>query len=87
MIGCPPFFLRKNTFASEAAGVTSWQDPEANIQLCAVFHLDKVDTLMFVASGDNDLDFLFGAIEMYYGLRYLLKVQPGTTFGSVRRLL
>jgi dipeptidyl aminopeptidase/acylaminoacyl peptidase len=68
-----PFFLNKNTSVPELAGVTPWQDPEAYIQLSAVFHLDKVNTPMLLADGDNDSWFLLGMIEMYNGLRHLGK--------------
>jgi len=68
-----PFFLNKNTSVAELAGVTPWQDPEAYIQLSAVFHLDKVNTPMLLADGDNDSWFLLGMIEMYNGLRHLGK--------------
>jgi len=68
-----PFFLGKNTSVAELAGVTPWQDPEAYLKLSAVFHLDKVDTPMLLADGDNDSWFLLGMIEMYNGLRHLGK--------------
>ncbi len=68
------FFLRTQAqFVPDVAGVTPWQNPNAYVALSAVYHLDKVNTPMLLADGDNDGFFLLGSIEMYNGLRYLGK--------------
>jgi dipeptidyl aminopeptidase/acylaminoacyl peptidase len=51
------------------AGVELSEDPDAYVQLSAVFHLSHVKTPMLLADGDNDGDFLLDTIEMYNGLR------------------
>jgi dipeptidyl aminopeptidase/acylaminoacyl peptidase len=55
------------------ADVTPWEDPQAYMELSAIYRLDKVKTPMLFADGDNDGDFLLNVIEMYNGLRYLGK--------------
>jgi dipeptidyl aminopeptidase/acylaminoacyl peptidase len=52
-------------------GALPWEDPQAYVDLSAVYRLDKVTTPMLLADGDNDSDFLLNTIEMYNGLRYL----------------
>jgi dipeptidyl aminopeptidase/acylaminoacyl peptidase len=52
-------------------GALPWQDPQAYIDLSAVYRLDRVTTPVLLADGDNDGDFLLNTIEMYNGLRYL----------------
>jgi dipeptidyl aminopeptidase/acylaminoacyl peptidase len=66
-----PLFLFTDSNIPSWAGVTPWDDPEAYVQLSAIFHLDKVTTPMLLADGDNDGDFLLDSIEMYNGLRWL----------------
>lgn len=69
-----PFFLQTNvTFIPLLIGATPWQDPQTYIKLSAVYRLDKVNTPMLLADGDQDDFFLLGTIEMYNGLRYLGK--------------
>ena len=51
------------------AGVPLRDDPNAYIQLSAMFRLNRVKTPMLLADGDNDGDFLLDTIEMYNGLR------------------
>jgi dipeptidyl aminopeptidase/acylaminoacyl peptidase len=69
-----PFFLQTNaTFIPLTIGATPWQDPQTYIKLSAVYRLDKVNTPMLLADGDQDSFFLLGTIEMYNGLRYLGK--------------
>jgi len=50
-------------------GSDPWHDPEAYIQLSAVFHTANVRTPMLLAVGDEDGDFLLDTVEMYNGLR------------------
>jgi len=66
------FFLHTlEPWISKLAGMTPWDDPQALIQLSAVYHLDHVTTPMLLADGDDDGDFLLNTIEMYNGLRWL----------------
>jgi dipeptidyl aminopeptidase/acylaminoacyl peptidase len=62
-----------DSVVSFSGGVSPWDDPGGYIKLSAVFHLDKVNTPMLLADGDNDGDFLLGMIEMYNSLRILHK--------------
>ena len=67
-----PVFLRTDSPVPRwAGGLTPWSDPEAYVQLSAVFHLDRVTTPMLLADGDEDGEFLLDTIEMYNGLRRL----------------
>jgi dipeptidyl aminopeptidase/acylaminoacyl peptidase len=50
-------------------GLDPWHDPEAYIQLSAVFYAANVRTPMLLAVGDEDGDFVLDSIEMYNGLR------------------
>jgi dipeptidyl aminopeptidase/acylaminoacyl peptidase len=69
-----PFFLwTMDPLVPQVSGVTPWQDPESYIELSAIYRLDKVNTPMLLADGDNDGSFLLESIEMYNGLRYLGK--------------
>jgi dipeptidyl aminopeptidase/acylaminoacyl peptidase len=56
-------------FLTTWAGTSFWDNPQAYVELSAVFHLKSVKTPMLLAVGDNDGDFLFDEIEMYNGLR------------------
>ncbi len=69
----PFFFMTMNPAIPQIAGVTPWKNPEAYIQLSVVYRLDRVNTPVLLADGDNDSYFLLGEIEMYNGLRYLRK--------------
>ena len=53
------------------AGTPPWSNPQAYIDLSAIYRIDKVMTPMLLADGDDDGSFLLGEIEMYNGLRYL----------------
>jgi dipeptidyl aminopeptidase/acylaminoacyl peptidase len=55
--------------AEKEGGELVWDNPDAYIQLSAVFHLNKVKTPMLLAAGDEDGDSLLDNIEMYNGLR------------------
>jgi dipeptidyl aminopeptidase/acylaminoacyl peptidase len=50
-------------------GALLWDDPNAYVQSSAVFRVNKVNTPMLLAAGDEDGDFLLDQIEMYNGLR------------------
>ena len=65
--------LEFNSFALLQSGTTPWKNPQAYIDLSAVFHLEGVTTPMLLADGDEDAGFLLGMIEMYNGLRWLGK--------------
>ena len=67
-----PFFLKTmHTDIIHIAGVSPWKDPEAYVQLSAIYRLHNVKTPMLLADGDKDGFYLLGSIEMYNGLRYL----------------
>ncbi len=69
-----PVLLEAGTSTiSSVAGSTLWQDPEGYMKLSAVNYLDKVQTPMLLAVGDDDTHFLLNMIEMYNGLRWLGK--------------
>jgi dipeptidyl aminopeptidase/acylaminoacyl peptidase len=51
------------------AGVSLRDNPQAYIQLSAVFFLGSAKTPMLLADGDNDGGFLLDTIEVYNGLR------------------
>lgn len=68
------FFLSPGPkFIPLMVGATPWENPQAYLELSALYRLDQVTTPMLLADGDNDGGFLLGAIEMYNGLRYLGK--------------
>jgi dipeptidyl aminopeptidase/acylaminoacyl peptidase len=51
------------------AGVSLRDNPQAYIQLSAVFFLGNAKTPMLLADGDNDGDILLDTIEVYNGLK------------------
>ena len=55
--------------AQDWAGVSLQDNPQAYIQLSAIFFLGNAKTPMLLADGDNDGDFLLDTIEMYNGLK------------------
>lgn len=55
--------------AQDWAGVSLRDNPQAYIQLSAVFFLGNAKTPMLLADGDNDGEFLLDTIEMYNGLK------------------
>jgi dipeptidyl aminopeptidase/acylaminoacyl peptidase len=55
--------------AQDWAGVSLRDNPQAYIQLSAVFFLANAKTPMLLADGDNDGEFLLDTIEMYNGLK------------------
>jgi dipeptidyl aminopeptidase/acylaminoacyl peptidase len=66
------FFLHTlEPWTAKLADMTPWDDPQAFIQLSAVYRLNHVTTPMLLADGDEDDDFLLNMIEMYNGLRWL----------------
>jgi dipeptidyl aminopeptidase/acylaminoacyl peptidase len=68
------FFLRTQAkFIVDLEGTSPWEDPQAYLDLSAVYRLNKVTTPMLLADGDDDDGFLLSNIEMYNGLRYLGK--------------
>lgn len=52
------------------AGTKLWDDPLAYVRLSAVTRANQVKTPMLIAVGDEDGQFLLGAIEMYNALRF-----------------
>jgi dipeptidyl aminopeptidase/acylaminoacyl peptidase len=52
------------------AGVSPWEDPEGHIQLSPIYRVNNVTTPMLLAVGDNDIEGLLNAIEMYNSLRW-----------------
>jgi acylaminoacyl-peptidase len=56
-------------FLTTWAGTSFGDNPQAYVELSAVYHLKSVKTPMLLAVGDNDGDFLLDEIEMYNGLR------------------
>lgn len=69
-----PFFLHTlEPSVPFFAGVTPWEDPQAYLNLSAIYRLDRVKTPLLLAVGDDDGDFLLNQIEMYNGLRWLGK--------------
>lgn len=50
-------------------GKMPWEDPATYIKLSAVYHVDKVKTPMLLGVGDEDGEYLLGAIRMYNALR------------------
>jgi dipeptidyl aminopeptidase/acylaminoacyl peptidase len=68
------FFLHTQAkFIVDLEGASPWEDPQAYVDLSAVYRLNKVTTPMLLADGDDDGGFLLNTIEMYNGLRYLGK--------------
>jgi len=57
--------------AAKLADTTPWENPQAFIELSAVYRLDHVTTPMLLADCDDDGDFLLNTIEIYNGLRWL----------------
>ncbi len=69
-----PFFLSSsNPMIPTIVGATPWQNPDAYIELSAIYHLDKVTTPILLADGDLDGLILLTDIEMYNGLRWFGK--------------
>ena len=52
------------------AGTKLWDDPLGYVKLSAVARANLVKTPMLIAVGDEDGQFLLGAIEMYNALRF-----------------
>src|SRR5690242_19015576 len=55
---------------ADLAGTKLWDDPLAYVKLSAVARANRVKTPMLIAVGDEDGQFLLGAIEMYNALRF-----------------
>ena len=72
-IGSP--LLSTSTWQSMAnwVGVDVLTDPDAYVKLSAVFRARRVETPILLAAGDDDGNFLLGAIEMYNALRFANK--------------
>jgi dipeptidyl aminopeptidase/acylaminoacyl peptidase len=68
------FFLHSmNPMVPKMVGALPWEDPEAYIELSVIYHIDRIQTPMMLADGDDDGDFLLSSIKMYNGLRFLGK--------------
>jgi dipeptidyl aminopeptidase/acylaminoacyl peptidase len=68
------FFLHTDDpLIPDMVGMTPWDNPQAYVELSAVYTLNKVTTPMLLADGDQDDDFLLDGIEVYNGLRWLKK--------------
>jgi dipeptidyl aminopeptidase/acylaminoacyl peptidase len=65
------FLTTANSWIPVVAGVTPWENPQAYIELSAVYRLHYVTTPMLLADGDRDGGFLLNTVEIYNGLRYL----------------
>lgn len=66
------FLLTAQAIIPAVVGKAPWEDSRAYTELSAVYRLDRVNTPLLLASGDNDSAVL-QAIEMFNGLRYLGK--------------
>jgi dipeptidyl aminopeptidase/acylaminoacyl peptidase len=66
-----PFFFDFQQNIAGHAGGTPFDNPQAYLQLSAVFRLKSVTTPVLLAAGDIDVEALLGMIEMYNGLRWL----------------
>jgi dipeptidyl aminopeptidase/acylaminoacyl peptidase len=65
------FFLTgDSTFPDLIGGMTPWQRPDAYVTLSPIFHLDKINTPLLLAVGDEESIQLIMMAELYNGLRY-----------------
>lgn len=66
------FLLTSQMIVPTVVGKAPWQSPRGYAQLSSIYRLDKINTPLLLASGDED-GALLPAIEMFNGLRYLGK--------------